>query len=55
MTGLLEKGVFEIIRLMDVPKGVRLFNLWFVDEVKNPGTDIAFKKLWLVVQAYNNK
>jgi hypothetical protein len=27
LTGLLEKGIFEIIKLIDVPEGIRLFNL----------------------------
>jgi hypothetical protein len=34
---------------------VRLFNSRFVDEVKNPGTDTAFEKSQLVVQAYNDE
>ena len=42
--GLLKKGVFEIIKLYDILKGVRLFNLWFVNKVKNKGTDKAFEK-----------
>jgi len=54
LTGLLEKGVFEIIKLTDVPQGVRLFNSRFVDEIKNKGTDKAFEKSRLVVQAYND-
>ena len=35
-------------------KGVRLFNLWFINKIKNKGTDKAFKKLQLIIQAYNN-
>jgi hypothetical protein len=54
LAGLLKKGVFEITKLADVPQGVRLFNLRFVDEIKNPGTEKAFEKSRLVVQAYNN-
>jgi hypothetical protein len=50
---LLEKGVFEVAN--DVPKGVRIFNSRFVDEVKNKGTKKAFAKSRLVVQAYNDK
>ena len=42
------------MKLTDVPQGARLFNSQFVDEVKNTGTDKAFKKLQLVVQAYND-
>ena len=44
LAGLLEKGVFEITKLTDVPQGVRLFNSRFVDEIKNPGTDKAYEK-----------
>ena len=45
--GLLEKGVFEVA--FDVPKGIRIFNSRFVDEVKNKGTDEAFMKSRLIV------
>ena len=55
MTSLLEKGVFEITKLIDVPRGIRLFNSRFVDEIKNPGIDTAFEKSRLVVQAYNDE
>ena len=55
LSGLLEKGVFEIVKLADVPQGVRLFNSRFVDEIKNLGTDKAFEKSRLVVQAYNDQ
>ena len=55
LTGLLEKGVFKIVKLADVPEGMRLFNSRFVDEIKNPGTEKAFEKSRLVVQAYNDE
>jgi len=54
INGLLEKGVFEIINMADIPKGTRIFNSRFVDEIKNKGTDKAFEKSRLVVQAYND-
>ena len=54
INGLLEKGVFEIIDTADVPKGVRIFNSQFIDEIKNARTDKTFKKSRLVVQAYND-
>jgi len=44
VTGLLKKGVFKIIKLHNMLKGVRLFNLWFINKIKNKGTDKAFKK-----------
>ena len=43
------------MRLDAIPKGVRLFNSRFVDEVKHKGTDKAFEKSRLVVQAYNDQ
>jgi hypothetical protein len=30
-------------------KGVRLFNLWFINEIKNKGTNKAFKKSQLII------
>ena len=41
---LLERGVFKVVDLVDVPPGTRIFNSRFVDEIKNPGTDKAFEK-----------
>ena len=51
---MLAKGVFEIVKLNNVPDRIRLFNLQFINEVKNKSTDKAFEKLRLVVQAYND-
>ena len=55
LNGLLEKGVFEVVNMADVPQGLRIFNSRFVDEIKHPGTDKAFEKSRLVVQAYHNQ
>jgi hypothetical protein len=55
LTGLLEKGVFEITKLADVPQGVQLFNSCFVDKIKNPDTNKAFEKSRLVMQVYNDQ
>ena len=51
---LLKKGVFMVIGERDVLQGVYIFNLCFVNKIKHLGTDKAFKKLRLVIQAYNN-
>jgi hypothetical protein len=51
---LLERSVFETVSLTDVPPGTCIFNSQFVDEIKNPGTDKAFEKSQLVVQAYRD-
>jgi hypothetical protein len=53
--GLLEKGAFEFTHSSAVPDGTRIFGSRFVDEIKNPGTEKAFEKSRLVVQAYNDK
>ena len=55
VTGLIEKGVFEVANEADVPQGTRIFNARFVDEVKNKGTDKAIEKSRLVVQAYHDE
>ena len=54
VVGLVEKGVFEVIDYADIPEGARIFKSRFVDEIKNKGTDKAFEKSRLVVQAYND-
>jgi hypothetical protein len=54
ITGLNEKGVFELVQPEDIPQGVRIFDARFVDEIKNPGTENAFEKSRLVVQAYQD-
>ena len=35
-------------------KGVRFFNSQFINKIKNKGTNKAFKKSQLIIQAYNN-
>ena len=54
LNGLLEKGVFEVMSTQDVPSGARIFGSRFVDQVKNEGTEKAFEKSRLVVQAFND-
>ena len=54
MNGLLEKGVFEVVSISEVPKNIRIFNSRFVDEIKNIGTANAFEKSRLVVQAVSS-
>ena len=38
----------------DILQGVYIFNLCFINKIKYPSTDKAFKKLRLIIQAYNN-
>jgi len=54
MNGLFENTVFKFINIDQVPEGARIFNSRFVDEVKNQGTEDAFEKSRLVIQAYND-
>ena len=35
-------------------KGVKLFNLQFINKIKNKGTNKAFKKSQLIIPAYND-
>jgi hypothetical protein len=54
ITGLLQKGVFEITPRRRILAGTRIFNSRFVDEVKHKGTEQELMKSRLVVQAYND-
>ena len=54
MNGLFEKEVFEKVSILEVPKKIRIFNSRFVDKIKNIEIANAFKKLRLVIQAYND-
>jgi hypothetical protein len=54
INGLLEKSVFKIVNTKNVPKGIFIFNLCFVDKIKYPRTNKVFEKSRLVVQAYND-
>ncbi|RFU23765.1 hypothetical protein B7463_g12573, partial [Scytalidium lignicola] len=49
ISGLLEKGVFEIADPQSVPNDIHIFNARFVDKIKNKGTEKAFEKSCLVV------
>ncbi|KHJ33690.1 hypothetical protein EV44_g3111 [Erysiphe necator] len=55
INGLLEKGVFKVVSISDIPLNSRIFNTRFVDKIKHPGTNKAFKKSRLVVQGYNDE
>jgi hypothetical protein len=55
IAGLLEKGVFISVNKGDVPADVRIFSFRFVDEIKHSGTEKAFEKSRLVVQAFNDQ
>ena len=46
--------MFKIVNPENVPTGTRIFNSRYVDEIKNSGTDKAFEKSRLVVQAYSD-
>ena len=54
INGLFKKGIFAVIIKRDVLQGVCIFNLYFINEIKHFSTNKAFKKLRLVIQAYNN-
>ena len=54
ITGLLEKGVFEVVNQQNILSNIRIFNFDFVDEVKHSGTNIQDAKLYFrdITQAY---
>ena len=54
INSLIKKGVFKIVDILDIPPSTQIFNLWFVDEIKLPGTNKVYEKSRLVIQAYNN-
>jgi hypothetical protein len=51
---LLKKGVFAVIIKRDVLQDIYIFNSRFINKIKYPNTNKAFKKLRPVIQAYNN-
>ncbi|CAG8980301.1 hypothetical protein HYALB_00013669, partial [Hymenoscyphus albidus] len=55
VNGLIERDVFEYIRPCDLPESARILNSRFVDSIKNEGTEKAYKKSRLVIQAYNDE
>src|SRR5579871_1486997 len=55
INGLLERGVFMIVNEADIPRDIRIFNSRFVDEIRNSGTNEAYEKSRLVVQAYDDQ
>ena len=51
---LLKKGAFAVVIEKNVLQDVYIFNSCFINKIKHPSTDKTFKKLRLVIQAYNN-
>ena len=54
INGLIEKGVFWVVSVSQMPRNTRIFNSRFINEVKNIGMAVAYEKSRLVVQAYND-
>lgn len=51
---LLEKEVFKIINPKNIPANIYIFNLQFIDKIKNTGMNKVFTKSYLVTQSYND-
>lgn len=49
ISGLLVKKLFKFVNSGDVRVNTRVFNLQFLDEIKNVNTDKAFKKLCFIM------
>ncbi|KAI0996760.1 hypothetical protein K3495_g11422 [Podosphaera aphanis] len=54
LSGLLDNGVFKFVHKQQIPPSARIFESRFVDVNKNEGTEKAYEKSRLVVQAYND-
>ncbi|KAI0993903.1 hypothetical protein K3495_g14281, partial [Podosphaera aphanis] len=54
LSGLLDNGVFKVVHKQQIPPSARIFGSRFVDVSKNEGTEKAYEKSRLVVQAYND-
>jgi hypothetical protein len=52
---LIEKDVFQSVRINDVSFDVRIFNFRFVNEIKHFDIDKAFEKSWFVMQTFNDQ
>ncbi|CZS95546.1 related to TY1B TY1B protein [Rhynchosporium graminicola] len=52
--GLIAAGIFELVHKDELPAGARVFNAKFIDQTKFEGTQKAYEKSRLVVQAYND-
>jgi hypothetical protein len=52
---LLEKDVFISVNKKNVSTDVRIFSFRFVNEIKHSGTEKAFEKFRLVIQAFNDQ
>lgn len=52
---IVEKSVFKVITIINILINVQIFNSCFVDKIKNRNINKAYKKNWLVIQAYNNQ
>lgn len=52
---LLEKDVFRVVTLEEILSNIPVFNLRFIDKIKDPWNDKAYEKSCLAKKAYNNK
>jgi hypothetical protein len=55
LLGLIEKGVFKVVNMDDIPEGARVFKSGFVDEVKHIGTPQAYEKSRYVIKAWGEQ
>ena len=51
---LFKKKIFEVIHHKNVFINARIFNFWFVDEIKHSDIDKTFEKFRLIIQTYND-
>jgi hypothetical protein len=46
---IFKKGIFAIIIKKNIPQGVYIFNSHFINKIKHPNTNKAFKKSRFVI------
>lgn len=54
LNGLHKKDFFKVILISNILSKIKIFNLCFVNEIKNKKEAIIFKKSRLVFWIYNN-
>ena len=55
INNLLNKKIFDVIILINVFSGIKLFNFRFVDEIKNSNISATFEKSRLMIQIFNDR
>lgn len=52
---LLEKKIVKVVTSEDILSNTQIFNPRFINKIKYLGTNKTYKKIWLIIQAFNNQ